>query len=66
MADKSNLGQHSKCLNDASNLINTMLENDSQQAALAPAQTAIRSDTTGEVVLSVRASINSAVDRARQ
>ena len=68
MADKSNLRQLSKCLNDASNLINTMLENDSQpqQAALAPAQTVTRSDTTiREVVSSVRASINSAIDRAR-
>ena len=48
MADKSNLRQLSKCLNDASNLINTMLENGSQpqQAALTPAQTVTRSDTT--------------------
>ena len=67
MADKSNLRQLSKCLNDASSLINTMLENGSQpqQAALAPAQTVTRSDTTREVVPSVRASINSAIDRAR-
>ena len=45
-----------------------MLENDSQpqQAALALAQTVTRSDTTiREVVPSVRASINSAIDRAR-
>ena len=66
MANKSNLWQISKRLNDASNLINTMLENDSQlqQAALALAQTVTRSDTTREVVPSVKASINSAVDRA--
>ena len=65
MADNSN----PKCLNDASNLINTMLEKDShtQKAALAMPQTVTRSNRNREVVNvpSVRASINSAVDRAR-
>ena len=63
MADKSTLRQLSKCLNDASNLIN---DNDSQPA-LAPAPTVPRPERTREVVNvpSVRATINSAVNRAR-
>jgi hypothetical protein len=69
MDNKTSLQQLSKCLNDASNLINTMLHNDTQpqQPALAPAQPVPRPETPREAVNvpSVRATINSAVQRAR-
>ncbi|CAB3980212.1 leucine-rich repeat-containing DDB_G0290503 isoform X1 [Paramuricea clavata] len=70
MDDKSNLQQLSKCLNDASNLINTMLDTDTQrhQPGIASAQPVPRAERPREAAVnvpSVRATINSAVDRAR-
>ncbi|CAB4014735.1 Hypothetical predicted protein [Paramuricea clavata] len=70
MDDKSNLQQLSKCLNDASNLINTMLDTDTQrhQPGIAPAQPVPQAERPREAAVnvpSVRATINSAVDRAR-
>ncbi|XP_028408567.1 uncharacterized protein LOC114531117 [Dendronephthya gigantea] len=70
MDDKSNLRQLSKCLNDASNLINTILENDAplQQPGRTTTQPVSREGRQREAASqpSARATmISSAVERAR-
>ena len=69
MDDKSNLRQLSKCLNDASNLINTILENDNpsqQHGTTTQPVSRERGPQEGTNRPSARATmISSAVERAR-